>query len=442
MTTNSTLTPKTQLRCAIYTRKSSEEGLEQEFNSLDAQRLAGENYIASQQHEGWVLVPQHYDDGGYSGGNLERPGLKRLFQDIRDNQIDCIVVYKIDRLTRSLLDFTRIIALFDEYNVSFVSVTQSFNTSNSMGRLMLNVLLSFAQYERELTGERIRDKVDASKKQGMWMGGTIPLGYDVNDRKLVINEAEAKIIRLLYQQFLETQSLISVVRDINALGLRTKHWISNAGIVHSGRAFEKKNVRRILQNPMYRGKVRHKGQDYNGQHEAIIDEKTWQQVQACFSQRERPPGIGARRTTVPLLKGLIRCGECDTCMIPTYTHKQGKQYRYYLCEHQHRGMQDNCAIGRIAAGVIETVVIKQVTRLLKQPEVAVKTIAAANDGLPENDIIRALQSIECVWAELFPAEQARIVNLLLESVVVMTTGIAINIYTAGLSTLTRELEIA
>ena len=242
-----TLKNKQKIRCAIYTRKSSEEGLEQEFNSLDAQRLAAESYIASQQHEGWVLAPGNYDDGGFSGGNMERPGLKRLFADIKEGKIDCIVVYKIDRLTRSLVDFSKIIELFDENNVSFVSVTQSFNTSNSMGRLMLNVLLSFAQYERELTGERIRDKVEASKKQGMWMGGTPPLGYSCEDKKLQILDEEAKTVRIIYQKFLETGSVTSVAREMNKHGFHTKSWISKTGKLHGGGKFDKKNIQRILE---------------------------------------------------------------------------------------------------------------------------------------------------------------------------------------------------
>ncbi len=243
---NANASTKSRIRCAIYTRKSNDEGLEQSFNSLDAQRLAGESYIASQAHEGWECLPTQYNDGGYSGGNMERPALQKLFQDIRDNKIDCIVVYKIDRLTRSLLDFAKIIELLDECNCSFVAVTQSFNTSNSMGRLMLNVLLSFAQYERELTSERIRDKFTASSKLGIWMGGVPPLGYDPKNRELHINNREAETVKLIYQTFLETESVTETTRFRNKEGYQSKSWTSNTGKTYHGKSFNKLMIRYIL----------------------------------------------------------------------------------------------------------------------------------------------------------------------------------------------------
>lgn len=435
-----TLKNKQKIRCAIYTRKSSEEGLEQEFNSLDAQRLAAESYIASQQHEGWVLAPGNYDDGGFSGGNMERPGLKRLFADIKEGKIDCIVVYKIDRLTRSLVDFSKIIEVFDEHNVSFVSVTQSFNTSNSMGRLMLNVLLSFAQYERELTGERIRDKVEASKKQGMWMGGPPPLGYICEDKKLKIMEEDAKIVRIIYQRFLETGSVTTIAREMNKQGFHTKSWISKTGKLHGGGKFDKKNIQRILENPIYAGKIKHKDKVYEGQHKSIIDDKMWQKAQDTFKRYDRPVGVGVRVSSIPLLKGVMTCGECGGRMIPTYTNKKGKRYRYYICERKHKGRNDNCSVGRLSAGEIENLVVQHITQILKKPEIIVQTITAAAGKVPEMEVVEALKSIEVVWEELFPIEQARIVKLLIKEVVVTKDGLDIRIFKDGLNTLSQELE--
>ena len=273
------------IRCAIYTRKSCEDGLEQEFNSLDAQRLAGENYIASQIHENWRLISKHYDDGGFSGGNMNRPALKELFADIEAGQIDMVVVYKIDRLSRSLFDFAKIVEIFEKNNVSFVSVTQSFNTSTSMGKLMLNILLSFAQFEREVTSERIRDKFAASKKLGIWMGGYPLLGYNVENRKLVINEKEAITVKQAFEQFEVSESCTMVADFLNRHGFRTKervHANRNCG----GKLFSAKEVRKLLTNPHYKGYVTHKGEIYKGEHQAIIDEKVWDHVQNLFNKND------------------------------------------------------------------------------------------------------------------------------------------------------------
>lgn len=433
---------KKKIRCAVYTRKSHEEGLEQEFNSLDAQRVAGESYIASQAHEGWICLPEQYDDGGFTGGNLERPALQKLFQDIRAGKVDCIVVYKIDRLTRSLLDFSKIIELFDEYNVSFVSVTQSFNTSNSMGRLMLNVLLSFAQYERELTSERIRDKFAASCKQGIWMGGNLPLGYDAVDRKLLINEDEAKVIRCIYHRFLEVESATQVARDMNEAGFKTKTWVSESGKLHKGRKFSKKTIERILQNPIYAGKIKHKENVYEGQHKAIIGQKIWDAVQSTFNRKDRMIMPASRVTTPPLLKGVIRCGCCESAMTPTYTSKKGRRYRYYLCSGKARGANENCPVGRVSAAQIENVVTKYILKILSAPEIVASTIRAAMGEVSDIEVIRNLKSIGKFWDELFPVEQARIIRLLVKCVHVTESGIDIHIHSEGLHSLHSELEAA
>jgi len=263
--------------CAIYTRKSSEEGLEQEFNSLAAQREACEAYIHSQQHEGWVLVRTRYDDGGFSGGKLERPALQRLLADIRMGRIDIVVVYKVDRLTRSLADFARLVEIFDAQNVSFVSVTQQFNTTSSMGRLTLNVLLSFAQFEREVTGERIRDKIAASKKKGIWMGGNVPLGYDVDKRTLVINPAEAETVRRIFALYRELGCVRQVKDEADRLGLRTKRRRMEKGAERGGTPFSRGHIYRLLSNPIYSGQIAHKDQLYPGQHQPLIDDEMWRE---------------------------------------------------------------------------------------------------------------------------------------------------------------------
>src|SRR3981189_2025178 len=265
-------------RCAVYTRKSSEEGLEQEFNSLHAPREACEAFIRSQRHEGWSCLPQAYDDGGRSGGNLERPALQQLFAEIREGKVDVLVVYKIDRLTRSLADFAKIVETFDAKGVSFVSVTQQFNTTTSMGRLQLNVLLFFAQFEREVTGERIRDKIAASKKKGMWMGGNVPLGYDASERTLVINPAESETVRRVFALYRELGCVRRVKEEADRVGLRTKCTRTRNGIERGGKSFSRGHLYRLLANPIYIGEIAHKGQLYPGQRPALIDTETWTAV--------------------------------------------------------------------------------------------------------------------------------------------------------------------
>jgi DNA invertase Pin-like site-specific DNA recombinase len=274
------------LRCAIYTRVSTDQGLEQDFNSLDAQREASEAYIKSQAHEGWRLIRDHFDDGGYSGGSTERPALQRLLADVEARRIDVIVVYKVDRLTRSLADFAKLVELFDKHDVSFVSVTQSFNTTTSMGRLTLNVLLSFAQFEREVTGERIRDKIAASKKKGMWMGGVVPLGYRVEDRALHIVEDHAEIVRSLFRRYLEAGSVVRLKQQLDADGFRLPVRIDGAGRSTGGGPLSRGHIYKILSNPIYVGRIAHKGLAHEGQHRPIVPQELWDQVQQCLSDRQ------------------------------------------------------------------------------------------------------------------------------------------------------------
>lgn len=318
---------KPQIRCAVYTRKSSEEGLEQEFNSLHAQREACAAYIASQKHEGWTLLPDLYDDGGISGGTLERPALHQLMQDIDDGKVDQIVVYKIDRLTRSLADFAKLVDRLDAVGASFVSVTQSFNTATSMGRLTLNVLLSFAQFEREVTAERIRDKIAASKKKGMWMGGAIPLGYEPHGRTLKIREDEAKTVRALYDVYLKLGNIKKTTAEMNAQGYRTAIRPRKDGSHNGGIPFGVGTVRNILSNPVYKGAVSHKGKIYQGQHEAIIDPGEWQKVQdRLFSNAQNyRKGILEQ---APLTGKLF--DELGKKLTPSSSNKHGVQHRYYM----------------------------------------------------------------------------------------------------------------
>ncbi len=435
------LSNRPKIRCAIYTRKSSEEGLEQEFNSIDAQRLAGENFIASQVSKGWVMLPDRYDDGGFSGGTLERPALKRLFNDIRNGKIDCVVIYKIDRLSRSLLDFQKIMELFDQNRVKFASVTQNLTTDNSNGRLMLNVILSFAQYEREITGERIRDKINASKKKGMWMGGTVPLGYDAKERKLLINQEETKIVSTLFETFIETESVTETARELNRLGFTTKTWITSSGKIQRGRKFNKATVRRIIENPLYAGKVKHKDNIYDGLHEAIISSEIWHEANSIIKRHHETKIITpvSRITAAPLLKGIMNCGICGSKMTPTYTSKKGKRYRYYICSASSKGNNDACKVGRIPANEAENVVTSQVLSILKKPEFVVRAISQSPKTFTENTVIGNFRQIEKVWDELFPVEQARIINLLVKDIEVRPEGFNIRIFKEGISSLSNEL---
>ena len=318
-------------RCAIYTRKSSEEGLDMSFNSLDAQRAACEAYILSQVHEGWTAIPTMYDDGGFSGGNMERPGLKRLLASISAGQVDTVVVYKVDRLTRSLADFAKIVETFDSKGVSFVSVTQQFNTTSSMGRLTLNVLLSFAQFEREVTGERIRDKVAASKKQGIWMGGKVPLGYDLGQRELIVNPAEAEQVREIFRQYLRLGSVLELAEHLRAAGVRSKQWTSRKGVASGGAVFSRGGLYYLLASPIYRGKIVHKGKVHDGLHEAIIDEETWAATRAMMKSRE-PNRKGNRTSDAQrFLQGLLFLPD-GRRLSPTHTTKESRRYSYYFAD--------------------------------------------------------------------------------------------------------------
>jgi site-specific DNA recombinase len=420
-----------KLKCALYTRKSTEEGLDMEFNSLDAQREACEAYVASQKAEGWVLTPDRYDDGGFSGATLERPALQRLIVDIEAGSIDIVVVYKIDRLSRSLMDFAKLVEVFDRNNVTFVSVTQAFNTTTSMGRLTLNILLSFAQFEREVIGERIRDKFAASRKKGMWMGGWAPLGYDVRDRKLVINKAGAATVRMIFKRFVGVGSATALTRTLITEGLTTKH----------GKPIDKGALYKLLNNRIYIGEAVHKGTAYPGEHEAIIDRRLWDRVHEILGQSPRKRGAHTRAQTPALLKGLI-FGPTGKAMTPTHTRRNGKLYRYYVSMDVLKDGTSSCPVPRLPAGDIENAVIGQLRVLLRAPEIIVQTWRAARKAdrtITEAEVRDAIERLDPVWDELFPAEQARIVQLLVARVDVGPAGLDIHLRTEGLTTLIGDL---
>jgi site-specific DNA recombinase len=357
-----------RVRCAIYTRKSSEEGLDKEFNSLDAQRESAEACIASQKNEGWVCLPDRYDDGGFSGGSMERPALELLLADIEAGRVDCVVVYKVDRLSRSLMDFARIMQAFDAKGVSFVSVTQQFNTTSSMGRLTLNILLSFAQFEREIIGERIRDKIAAQKRKGKWAGGAPVLGYDVDrtngNPRLVINANEASRVREIFALYLHRGSLQPVVTELRRRCWPNKRRVTAKGKIKGGRPFDKGTLHVLLTNPILAGRIVYKDQTYQGEHEAIITPEVYDRVQQQLRYNGRTGGIEVRNKYGALLRGLLRCKHCDAAMTHTFTGGRGKpSYRYYRCIQAIKTGAHVCPATTVPAAEMERVVVDEIRAL-------------------------------------------------------------------------------
>src|ERR1700704_4768102 len=348
------------VRCAIYARKSTEEGLSQPFNSLDAQRESAEAYISSQRHMGWTALEPRYEDGGYTGANLERPALRALIQDIEAGQVDCVVVYKVDRLSRSLLDFARLIGTFEEHRVSLVSVTQQFNTSTSLGRLTLNILLSFAQFERELIGERTRDKMSAARRKGKWVGGSPVLGYDVDPGggRLVVNEEEAERVRTIFALFEEHRSVALTLAEIERRGWRLKSWTRKSGQHGAGGPFALNSLRRLLTNILYTGAIRHKGQPYAGEHAAILAPGTWERVQNLITH---PAAFarGSRNKHLALLSGLLYCESCAARMVYSHSRKRDRKYPYYVCLNAQRKGWAVCPAKSLPASAIEESVLKR-----------------------------------------------------------------------------------
>ena len=377
-----------RLRCAIYTRKSSEEGLQQAFNSLDAQREACAAFVFSQKHEGWAVLPTLYDDGGFSGGTMDRPALQRLLDDIRASVVDVVVVYKIDRLTRSLFDFAKIVEGFDVRGVSFVSITQQFNTTTSMGRLTLNVLLSFAQFEREVAGERIRDKIDASKKRGMWMGGLPPLGYDVQNRKLVVNEEEVLTVLHIFRRYVQLKSVRALQAELDAKGIRSKQRALANGTPYGGQKLSRGALYLMLQNRIYRGEITHKGNAYPGEQPALVDKVLWDQVQAILAENRVNRKVGSYANQPSLLAGLA-FDETGERLTPSHSVKKGTRYRYYVSRSLIIGIAKDRSKGRrIPAANLESLVITRLRTFLSDQGAILNVIRDEHaDGAGQNRLI-------------------------------------------------------
>lgn len=437
----SAVAPK-RLRCAVYTRKSTEEGLDQEYTSIDAQRDAGAACIASRRAEGWIPVADDYDDGGFSGGSLERPALRRLIVDIEAGQIDIVVAYKIDRLSRSLFDFAELVKVFDKHGVTFVSVTQQFNTTDAMGRMLLNILLTFAQFERELTAERIRDKFVASKKKGLWMHGIPPLGYDVVDRRLAINEAEAEQVRTIFRRFVALGSILKVVQEIRTRGWCNKTWTTKAGRTLAGQLHDKSSVHKILHCRTYLGEMKHRDQYFENTHAAIIERALWDEAHALLEVNGRVRAGASRRGKVEfLLKGLLT-GPDGRALSPWHTTKaNGRTYRYYLSTRDTHEGPGTSGLPRLPAGELEGAVVAQLRRVLRAPEMIEAMIpqaVALDPSLDEAQVTVAMTQVDRVWDQLFPAEQQRLVRLLVERVIVSPTNLELRLRPGGIGTLAAD----
>lgn len=482
------------VRCGIYTRKSHDV-MESAFNSLDAQRESAENYIASQKLNGWVALPDHYDDGGFTGGNMERPALKQLLADVENGKIDCVLVYKIDRLSRSLIDFTKLIELFNKHNVSFISVTQHFSTIDSAGRMMLNILITFSQFEHEIIRERIRDKVAASKRRGKYCGGSPVIGYDadIEKKKLVVNGPEAEIVRYAFRRFVELGSGKELACDLNEKGYRTKTWTSKKELTHGGQLWNQSHVYRMLRNPLYAGLVKHNDKTFPGEHEAIIAPEEWHQIQASLKDNQRrKDGDSGARINSPL-QGVLKCGHCGGAMGATYTGKKGgKRYAYYICMTDYKRAQSICPVRSVSAGDIEKTVLEQLgavfrtpalvadvyftakkleqaecerlaadkARLLRELEeakvsgdtlrmrdVARELINVSNQlkswsevPVTEQDISGAFKDMDSLWEALFPVERQRLIKMLIEKIEIREDGLDIVLKTDGMTSLVTELS--
>lgn len=425
-------------RCAIYTRKSSEEGLEQDFNSLDAQREACDAYVKSQKSAGWVALPTMYDDGGFSGGNMERPALRRLLADIEAGRIDTVVVYKVDRLTRSLADFAKIVDAFDAKNVSFVSVTQQFNTTTSMGRLTLNMLLSFAQFEREVTGERIRDKIAASKAKGMWMGGMTPLGYDAKDRKLVINSEEAETVRHIFRRYAALKSVRALKEGLDASGIVSKMRICANGTQRGGLPMARGALYLMLQNSIYRGQIVHKGTVHPGLHEAIIEEDLWNEVQDVLAKNRIERMTQSTATAPSLLAGLVYDGNGER-MVPTHANKKGVRYRYYISQSLiKRGCPRTTDTGaRVPAADLEALVEKRIQSLLRD-QTALVDAARSSTVATRKALIEHAADLEKRWPTLLFAQKRVVIHALVARIDVRPDCVEVAIRSSMLQQITAS----
>lgn len=431
---------KKQFRCAIYTRKSHEDGLEQEFNSLDAQREACENYIASQKGNGWICLPESYDDGGFSGGNMNRPALQKLKADIKSGLVDIIVIYKIDRLTRSLSDFSELQEFFDEYDVSFVSITQEINTSTSAGRMMLNILMTFAQYEREIIAERIRDKVAAAKKRGKNCGGFPILGYDTDPttKRLIVNESEAETVRLVFSSYLKYGSAKAVSTELELMGIRGKAWTTRKGVKRDGQKVNNQMIYRMLKNQLYIGMVEHKGNLYPGEHQAIIEQETWDQVQVMLKSNMNHDST--RRTPkVNPFAGMIYCGSCGGAFSLSHTVKQkNKRYSYYICLEDTKRNFSTCPIKRVPSDALEKLVLKEVGILFQTPTMLAQLMDKGDLGISAEQLQTVLKNIYEVWEVMNPAERCKLIQCVITRITVYENHIEIRPNLDGIKTLLAE----
>ena len=415
--------PASRVRCAVYTRKSTEEGLEKEFNSLDAQRESAEAFIRSRKAEGWHCVPDRYDDGGFSGGTVERPALQRLLADIEAGRIDTVVTYKIDRLSRSLLDFARLMEVFDRHGTGLVSVTQSFSTKDSMGRLTLNILLSFAQFEREIIGERIRDKIGAARRKGKWTGGVPTLGYDVDrsgpSPRLMVNIDEAARVRAIFDLYLELGSLLPVVQELAHRGWVNKSRITRRGVMAGGRPFDRATLHALLTNPLVTGRIVHRGEEHAGEHEAIVSESTFRRVADQLRRNARRRGSMSSAVAHGLLRGLLRCRACDCAMTPILSGRGVRRYAYYVCSRANKGGRSTCPRPSLPASEIDRLVVEELAAIAGRPAM-VRAIAAAcakESPAPTTSRIRgALAEFPALWAELSFEERRRATELLVARV--------------------------
>ena len=405
-------------RCAVYTRKSTEEGLELEFNSLDAQFEACSSYIKSQVSNGWHLIDKRYDDGGYSGGNVNRPGLKELQRDIENGKIDIVVVYKIDRLSRSLCDFTDLSKLFEQHGVSFVSVTQQIDTSNAAGRMMLNILMSFAQFEREMTADRIRDKIFATRKKGLWTGGVTPFGYKVVEKQLEVDPLTADAVRMMFRRYAATGSSRQVARELNAAKVvrpNGGHWLP-------------RHVTTLLRNCIYIGKlpIKRTGDMFDGIHEAIVDEATWNAVQRILDENRPSETKMSHRETLAPLKGLLKCGTCGSAMAPVFSNYKGRKnrhYIYYRCVKDAKRIDHTCPIRNVSAEVIDRLVYQRIGRVLQRPDVI--RLVAGGDADKAATFRRATSDMEAFWENMVPAERDRLFRLLVREVLLFPDKVEI-----------------
>ncbi|WP_285222341.1 MULTISPECIES: recombinase family protein [unclassified Lysobacter] len=436
-----TTTDVKRLRCAVYARKSNEEGLEREYNSVEAQRDAGASYIAARRSDGWIPVSDDYDELAVSARDMNRPVLQRLLADIRNGVIDVVVVYRLDRLTRSMRDFPVLIDLFDQHKVSLVSITENFNTKDAVGRMTLNMMMTFAQFERELAVDRVRDKMVASKKKGLWMHGIPPLGYDIKDRRLAVNHLEAAQVRFIFQRLIETQSIQAVVTDANGMGYMSKAWTTRQGRVRDQQRHDKSTIHKILHNRTYLGELKHCDQYFTQCHPPIIDTAVWDKVQAILASNATVRG-NASRTKVPfLLKGLIE-GPDRRAMTPCHTTKRnGRMYRYYLSTaYIHEGASAS-TFPRLPAAELEGIVVKYVRQMLNTPELLAAIVPKAVEAMPGADearIVLALRQFDQVWDTLFPTEQHRLVRLLVEKIVVRPDAMEIRFHPNGVVSLADE----